>query len=120
MAYLAACGIGGIRALEHANWKLFGEEQSRTKDMAPSEFPAVMNRQKQEIQQFFASTSEKTLETQETRSPLGEALPLGVGILNMPFKWLAAYKLQLFLYAKANGAHDIGTANAWAGIDWKR
>jgi hypothetical protein len=120
LAYLGACGIGGIRSLANSNWKLFGEEQARTKDMTPAEFPAVMKRQKKEIEQFFASTSEKTLETQEAKTPLGETLPLGVGILNLPFKWLAAYKLQLFLYAKATGAHEIGTANAWAGIDWKR
>jgi hypothetical protein len=120
LAYLGACGIGGIRALANSNWKLFGEEHARTKDITPEEFPAVMKRQKKEIEQFFASTSENTLETQETKTPLGEALPLGAGILNLPFKWLAAYKLQLFLYAKANGAHEIGTANAWAGIDWKR
>ncbi len=43
---------------------------------------------------------------------------LGLAILNGPLKWLTAYKLQLFLYAKACGA-EIGTANAWAGMDWK-
>jgi hypothetical protein len=29
----------------------------------------------------------------------------------------AAYKTQLFLYIKANGNHDIGTMNLWAGMD---
>jgi hypothetical protein len=120
LQYLAACGIGGIRAMASTNWKLFSEELARTKEMPAEEFPAAMTRQKAEIEAFFASTSEKALETQTATMPGGGTLPLGAAILNGPLKWLAAYKLQLFLYAKATGAHEIGTANAWAGIDWKR
>ena len=119
LRYLAGCGIGGLRAMASSDWKLFNEELARNKEMQPEGFPAAMTRQKQAIEQFFASTSEATLETKEAKMPGGGTLPLGVGIINGPLKWLAAYKLQLFLYAKATGAHQIGTANAWAGIDWK-
>jgi hypothetical protein len=119
LRYLAGCGIGGLRAMASSDWKLFNEELSRTREMPAEDFPAAMIRQKQAIEQFFASTSEAELETKEAKMPGGGILPLGAGIINGPLKWLAAYKLQLFLYAKATGAHQIGTANAWAGIDWK-
>jgi hypothetical protein len=119
LRYLAACGIGGLRAMANSDWKLFNEELARTREMPAEDFPATMTRQKQAIEQFFASTSEAVLETKEAKMPGGATLPLGAGIMNGPLKWLAAYKLQLFLYAKATGAHQIGTANAWAGIDWK-
>jgi len=119
LRYLASCGIGGLRAMANADWKLFNEELARNHEMPADGFPAAMTRQKQAIEQFFASTSEATLETKEAKMPGGGTLPLGAGIINGPLKWLAAYKLQLFLYAKATGAHQLGTANAWAGIDWK-
>ncbi len=32
-------------------------------------------------------------------------------------KWITAYKMQLFLYIKANGVESIGTSNVWAGRD---
>ena len=32
-------------------------------------------------------------------------------------KWAVAYKMQLFLYIKACGKHDIGTSNLWGGVD---
>jgi hypothetical protein len=32
-------------------------------------------------------------------------------------KWAVAYKMQLFLYIKANGNHDINTSNLWRGVD---
>ena len=101
------------------NWKIFGEYLDRVKDMPAEAFPSAMERQAEEIKVFFASVSEQSFDTQEASLPGGGTRPLGEAILGGPFKWLAAYKLQLFLYAKAAGATDIGTANAWAGIDRK-
>lgn len=37
-------------------------------------------------------------------------------LLNI-LKWATAYKMQLFLYIKANGNHDISTSNLWGGMD---
>ncbi|MFN2635722.1 MAG: hypothetical protein ABR585_01670 [Gemmatimonadaceae bacterium] len=119
LRYLSGCGIGGLRALAGSNWKLFGQTLERTKDMPPQGFPSAMKTQRREIEEFFATTSEETLATQMAPTLPSGTMPLGAAILWGPFKWLAAYKLQLFLYAKATGAHDIATANAWAGIDWK-
>jgi hypothetical protein len=78
-----------------------------------------MDRQKKEIKEFFDSVTERDLETRDATLPIGGTQLLGLAILDLPYKWLPAYKLQLFLYAKATGTSDIGTANAWMGIDWK-
>jgi hypothetical protein len=117
LRYLSICGISGIRCMAEGNWKIFSEYAERVKDMPAEEFPAAMQRQAEDIAAFFASINEETLETQQAPIPGGGTLPLGVAILGGPFKWLAGYKLQLFLYAKAAGVTEIGTANAWAGID---
>jgi hypothetical protein len=119
LQYLAICGIAGMECMAARDWKRFGEFRARTHDMRPEDFPAFMQRQKAEIREFFAAMTEDRLETQEAPLPGGGTLPLGAAILNGPFKWIAGYKLQLFLYAKATGASDIGTANAWAGMDWR-
>lgn len=119
LRYLAMCGIGGIRWFESGSLDVWKEHQARVADMGPGAFPDEMDRQKREIREFFAATSEETLGTKEAKLPTGARMPLGAAIMNGPLKWLAAYKLQLFSHAKANGA-EIGTANAWAGIDWRR
>ena len=41
----------------------------------------------------------------------------GVYLVENLLKWLAAYKMQLFLYVKANGNASIGTSNLWGGVD---
>ena len=120
LRYLAVCGIAGIQSLYQSDWKAFGKYTERSATMTAEEFPAAMDLQKQEIKDFFHSITERDLETRDAILPVGGSQLLGQAILNLPFKWLPAYKLQLFLYAKATGAADLNTANAWMGIDWKR
>ena len=119
LRYLAMCGIGGIRWFDEGNLAVWKDYSARMAGMSPEAFPEEMVRQKRAIEEFFAATSEETLTTKEARLPTGDRMPLGAAIMNGPLKWLTAYKLQLFLYAKFNGATEIGTANAWAGIDWR-
>jgi hypothetical protein len=119
LRYLAICASAGIHCMVQKDWKLFGEYRERVKDMPAAEFPAAMERQKQEILEFFASTSEETLRSQAAPMPGGATLPLGLAILEGPLKWLAAYKMQLFLYAKASGATELKTSNLWRGVDPK-
>lgn len=119
LRYLAICASAGIHCLVNKDWKLFADYRERLKDMPASEFPAAMERQKQEILDFFAATSEETLRSQEAPMPGGNMLPLGQAILEGPLKWLAAYKMQLFLYAKAAGATELKTSNLWRGVDPK-
>jgi hypothetical protein len=117
LRYLAICGIGGITAMMGGDFKLFAPLSERVKDMTVEEFPAAMAQQKQEILDFFESVSEETLLTQLAPVPGGQQLPLGAALLVGPAKWLAAYKMQLFLYAKACGASELKTANLWRGSD---
>lgn len=118
LRYLAICGIAGATCMKEQDWKRFAGFAEKTKEMPPEAFPDAMARQKADLETLFATLDEDTLRTRPAPLPGGGELPLGEALLNGPFKWLTSYKLQLFLYAKANGA-EIGTANAWRGVDWK-
>lgn len=120
LRYLSVCGIAGIQSLYRSDWKTFRQYSERAAKMEAEQFPAAMDLQKREIRDFFESITERDLETKDAALPVGGTQLLGQAILNLPFKWLAAYKLQLFLYAKATGASEINTANAWMGMDWSR
>jgi hypothetical protein len=120
LRYLSICGIAGIQSLYQSNWKAFGTYTERAAKMKAEDFPTAMDLQKREIKEFFDSVTERDLETRDALLPIGGTQLLGQAILDLPFKWLPAYKLQLFLYAKATGVSEINTANAWMGIDWKR
>jgi hypothetical protein len=119
LRYLAICGIGGIRAMEANDLAVLNEYKDQVADMEAAAFPETMDHQKVQIREYFAGVDDRTLETIEAKLPGAGAMPLDVAIMNGPLKWLTAYRMQLFLYAKASGAPGLGTANAWAGIDWR-
>ncbi len=117
LQYLSVIGIAGSTCMAEHNWKLFAPFSERAKAMAAGDFIEAMDRQKAELIAFFAGLSEERLATQEAPLPGGATQPLAVALMNGPLKWLTAYKLQLFLYAKASGVNAIGTSNAWRGVD---
>ena len=120
LRYLSICGIAGIQSLYQSDWKAFNKYVERSAAMKAEDFPAAIDLQKREIKEFFDSVTERDLETRDAKLPVGGTQLLGQAILDLPFKWLPAYKLQLFIYLKANGAEELNTANAWMGMDWKR
>ena len=118
LRYLSICAAAGLDCMAHADWKRFSSFGDRAKEMPFEGFPAAMEKQKAEIEAFFAGVSEEALETQEAPLPGGRGVStLGLAIFNGPQKWLAAYKMQLFLYAKASGGTELGTSNVWGGMD---
>lgn len=118
LRYLAICGIAGTRSMAEGNWKIFEEYRARVESMTIEEFPDAMARQRDELTAFFDQASDDLL-AREAGVPGAGKMPLDAAIMNGPLKWLTSYKMQLFLYAKATGAADIGTANAWGGFDRK-
>ena len=118
LRYLSICAVAAVDCMAHADWGRFKAFSERAKEMPFEGFPAAMEAQKAALEAFFAGVSEETLETQEAPLPGGRGVStLGLAILNGPQKWLAAYKMQLFLYAKACGREELGTSNVWGGMD---
>ena len=117
LQYLSVIGIAGATCMAERDWKRFAPFSERAKALTPGDFVEAMDRQKAELIALFKTLPEERLATQEAPLPGGGVQPLAVALMNGPLKWLTAYKLQLFLYAKAAGASDIGTSNAWRGMD---
>ena len=76
-------------------------------------FCARLDEQWDIIQQYFASITDEQLMTMEVTLPWKEKMPLGSAIISATIKWLAAYRMELFLYLKMNGRPELGTKDAW-------
>jgi hypothetical protein len=90
-------------------------ELSKAKDTVNAEnFISKIDEQiKVVTEQINLLTSEQL---EKEASFFGMSDKLSMHLLNA-LKWITAYKMQLFLYIKANGVSNIGTSNAWAGFD---
>ena len=86
---------------------------SRVQTLTVQNFPERLNEQWEEIQNYMKSISEEDLYTKEVELPSKEKMVLGMAILNAPVKWLAAYRMELFVYLKMNGKTELSTKEAW-------
>jgi hypothetical protein len=120
LRYLTHVGVTGTRAMIEGNWDAFTAAEKRTATMSGEEFPAAMAAQKKELAKLFAGISNAQFDEQSAKLPTGETMMLGQALLMAPVRWMTAYRMQLFLHAKAAGNQDLWTPDNWAGKDMPR
>ena len=76
-------------------------------------FSTVLDEQMRIIEQYMADITEDELYSREVEMPSKEKMVLGAAIINGPIKWLAAYRMDLFMFLKMNGKFELGTKEAW-------
>jgi hypothetical protein len=78
-------------------------------------FGELMDAQAAYIQETVGGMTEEELNTPVVI--YGRKQTRAMHLLNGPFKWAPAYKMQLFMYLKMNGQTHLNTMNLWAGMD---
>lgn len=92
----------------------YGAKVAGSKTMSHEQFLTVMEEQANVAKKLFNGLSDEDLLHKEVAYPWnGVKALLGEAIMATSVKWLAAYKLQLFLYIKLCGDKQLGTADAW-------
>jgi hypothetical protein len=92
----------------------YGAKITASKTMPHEQFIIAMDEQIVIIRELLSEVSEDDLLNKEITYPWnGVKAPLGEAIIATSIKWLAAYKLQLFLCIKLCGGKQLATADAW-------
>lgn len=117
LRYLSFIGLGATRSMLSGNWEPYQALSKVAETETPADFPAAMERQKAGLAATFAEVSDADLVEKNFTLPWGETVSLGKAILALSYASLVAYRMQLFLHAKAAGNDSIGTANCWGGMD---
>lgn len=90
-------------------------ELVKAKDSVTFEnFISKMDTQVKFVSEQVGALTDDQLEQEVSFFGMNEKLSLH---LLSVLKWATAYKMQLFLYIKANGVDNIGTSNVWGGFD---
>ena len=117
LRYLSFVGTGFTTAVIDATWDPYGEMVKASETLTSEEFPAAMERQKQALADLFAKVTDEDLQTKEFTQPWGHTQKQGHALQELAYASLVAYRMQLFLQAKAAGNTEIATPNCWAGVD---
>jgi hypothetical protein len=115
MQYLSTIGASMLRLfvkndLTPEEWTKIREYR---KGVTRENFKERLDEQMQDILMYMDQISEEDLNKKEVELPSKEKMILGTAIINAPIKWLAVYRMQLFMYLKMNGRTEISTREAW-------
>ncbi|MFT7464250.1 MAG: hypothetical protein ACI9EF_002599 [Pseudohongiellaceae bacterium] len=119
LRYLSFCGVAGALAMINSGWDEYKRWAEESENLGADDIPAAMDRQKVALRETFAALTEDDLD-RETTHPLGHKLTLGRGLFEVPLKWMAAYRMQLFLGVKGAGNTDVWTPDCWGGVSMSR
>ena len=115
MQYLS--GIGTVMMRRFVKNDITPEEREKItayrSTLTLANFTDRIDEQWEHIKMYMNEISEDELLTKEIELPWKEKMMLGEAIINAPIKWLATYRMELFLYLKMNGKKDLATKHAW-------
>lgn len=117
MRYLTVCGSIGVSFAVTGSWDLAQKLEADAESVTPESFAAAMDRQMAVIEELVRSVSDDDLLHKPAEMPWRAPTKVGMGLIDMGLKPLAAYRMQFFLYAKQSGNASLGPANCWVGAD---
>jgi len=99
------------------DWSDIQPTMQKTREDAQKDFNATLDRELAAFVERVNKIPDADFQNKLTPLPTGQKIPLGDALLGFPFKFLAAYKMQLFLYLKSCGCEELNTLNCWMGVD---
>jgi hypothetical protein len=117
LRYIAACGIAPAVALVKNDWDVIAPYQERVAELTLDGFEAAMGRQMEELATVIDDIPDADFADKQVGLPWGATSPLGYALYETSVRFMVAYRMQLFLYAKQAGHTELNTYNAWLGQD---
>ncbi len=114
MHYIAMFGGGMFSVIKTGDGNAFMDYGNKVGEISVENFADALDDQANAMKEIFDGFTDELLA--EEISVWGQTQSRDLFLLDC-LKMLTAYKMQLFLYAKAAGNHSIGTSNVWAGMD---
>lgn len=115
LQYLTYTGAASCDFALTASWDGYERYSEAAKQVTPATFAKAMDKQAATIAKLLAKSTDATLRKKIIKTWSGTKVTLGEGLVEMVLKPLVAYRMQLFLYAKASGAAHLSTSDAWTG-----
>jgi len=117
LQYLTTCVRTPLNALVAADWSGVSDDLKRIKDIPAEKFCDAMDQQLSDVKDRIGQIPMTDFTTKMTSVPWGDNVLLGPALVNLPLKFIAAYRMQLFLYLKGVGNSELSTYSCWIGID---
>lgn len=119
MQYLSISTIAGLECILVGNGSPFQEYGAKSKETTLENFVEKIDEQEKAVEETFAKLTDEELQKSADLWNMGAEERKGSMLISLVLKGITAYRLQLFTLIKASGRGDIGTSDAWRGMDSK-
>ncbi len=117
LQHLTHCAKIPLYAIVNDDWSVVKNAGEEAKKVKAEDFCQKMDDQLETIKSIMNDVSDEALNNQDRTMPNGTTMKMGEALVNWPFKFLSAYRMQLFLYLKQDGEQQLVTSNCWFGVD---
>lgn len=117
LRYISYTGYGSIQSAVTGDWEGGKARAEAASKLSLADIPGALDAQARELKRLFAEIPSGDFLGKQVARPGTEPTSLGRFILDSSFKYLPAYKMQLFQYLKLQGVPNLGTPNLWRGQD---
>jgi len=115
LQYLTMTAESSVRFGVSGSWDSSEAVEAASKSVTLATFAKAMDRQLRQVTAQLKPFSDKQLAKKAVKHWNGKTMPLSVMLVELALKTLVAYRMQLFLAAKASGATTIGSSDLWMG-----
>ncbi len=116
LQYVAVVFAATAEVILKNDMSLYSTLMPSSAEVSVANFADMMDRQEAKFKEILAQYTDEDFATVINMYGMGDK-PKAVYLVESILKWLAAYKMQLFLYIKASGNTSLGTSNLWGGVD---
>lgn len=116
LQYLSSIFANATHVIYEGNTDAYKTAPLKSDDTTVENFAAKMDEQLAVWKGMMEKFDDTQMNTIINIYGMGDK-PKGVYLVENLLKWVAAYKMQLFLYCKSSGNSSINTANLWGGVD---
>lgn len=114
LRYLSWCGLDGVLRVLQAEAYQESALCRSAATFALAEIPQRLDHQQAEIAAAIAAVPAERWATGRSRQRWGAPCSLMEALVEIPLKWLTAYRMNLFLWAKECGHHELDRTICWA------
>ena len=117
MRYMTRMAVEPMARAVDGDWSRGPAFEEEAEAVELGDFAAEMDVQMDLMRAEAEKLRDRDLTAEPCSMPWGAPCTLGEFLVNAVGRTYTAYRMQFFLYVKAAGAHDLGPAQCWVGVD---
>ncbi len=120
LQYLAYAPLATTEYLVSGSWDHYEAMAAAAKELAPATIAKALDKQVSAIAKRLAKLSDAQILRKSVKSWSGKKMGLGEALVELVLKTATAYRMQLFLHAKASGSAQLTSSDCWQGVAAKK